>query len=141
MTERLGLIVIDYLTYIAPPRAESVAEGIQHITRALKGLAKELQVPVMLLSQLNREGDDEPGLKHLRSSGAIEQDADVIIFLHRPNKENRELVKAVVAKQRNGPCGDFHLAAKMDKMRFYPCEFTPPPKQERPTFGKRRSHE
>jgi len=128
--ERLGLLVIDYLTYIQPPKAESVAEGIQHITRQLKALAKELQVPVMLLSQLNREGDDEPTLKHLRSSGAIEQDADVVIFLHRPDKANVGLIKAVVAKQRNGPLGDFFLSAQMEKMRFYPCEYQPPAKAE-----------
>lgn len=141
MTERLGAIVIDYLTYIQPPKAETVAEGIQHITRALKGLAKELKVPVILLSQLNRDGDEEPTMKHLRSSGAIEQDADVIIFLHRPNKENRELVKVKVEKQRNGPCGDFYLAAKMEKMRFYPTEYEAPAKAERPSFGRRKSND
>lgn len=123
--ERLGLLVIDYLTYIQPPKAETVAEGIQHITRMLKGLAKELQIPVMLLSQLNRDGDEEPTLKHLRSSGAIEQDADMVIFLHRPDKSNLQLVKAVVAKQRNGPLGEFFLSAQMEKMRFYPCEYAP----------------
>lgn len=138
MTERLGMVVIDYLTYIQPPKAETVAEGIQHITRMLKSLAKELKIPVVLLSQLNRDGDDEPTLKHLRGSGAIEQDADVVIFLHRPNKENRELVKVTVAKQRSGPLGDFHLMAKMDKMRFYPTEWVAPVRQERPSFGKRR---
>lgn len=126
--ERLGLLVIDYLTYIAPPKAETVAEGVQHITRMLKGLAKELQIPVMLLSQLNRDGDDEPTLKHLRSSGAIEQDADVVILLHRPDKANLRLVKVIVAKQRNGPLGDFFLSAQMEKMRFYPCQYTPPEK-------------
>ena len=123
--ERLGMLVIDYLTYIQPPKAETVAEGIQHITRMLKGLAKELKIPVMLLSQLNREGDDEPTLKHLRSSGAIEQDADVVVFLHRPDKSNVQLIKAIVAKQRNGPLGEFFLSAQMEKMRFYPCQYTP----------------
>ena len=135
--ERLGLLVIDYLTYIQPPKAETVAEGIQHITRSLKALAKELQVPVMLLSQLNREGDDEPTLRHLRSSGAIEQDADVVVFLHRPDKTNMGLIKAIVAKQRNGPLGEFFLSAQMDKMRFYPCEHVPQVKPE--GFSRMRS--
>ncbi|WP_367683169.1 isopentenyl transferase family protein [Xanthomonas oryzae] len=87
----LGLVVVDYLTYIDLPRKENQEQGIQHITRSLKRLAKELRVPVILLSQLNRDGDDEPSLKHLRGSGAIEQDADVVILLHRPDKTNRRV--------------------------------------------------
>lgn len=133
---RLGLVVIDYLTYIAPPKAETTAEGIQIITRSLKALAKELNLPVILLSQLNRDGDDEPSLKHLRGSGAIEQDADVVVFLHRPDKQNRELVKVSIAKQRNGPLGDFHLAADMARMRFTPTDnFTQPIPFRRPQRG------
>ncbi len=124
--QRLSLIVIDYLTYITPPKAENTTDAIQQITRGLKALGKELKIPVMLLSQLNRDGDDEPELKHLRGSGAIEQDADVVIFLHIPDKANRSIVKVKVAKQRNGPLGEFHLRADMAHMRFTPTEYEAP---------------
>jgi len=119
---RLGLVVIDYLTYIRPPKAETQAEAIQEITRALKALAKELQIPVLLLAQLNRDGDGEPEMVHLRGSGAIEQDADVVMFLHRPNPADRDYIKAKIAKQRNGPLGEFYLRADMARMRFHPAE-------------------
>lgn len=122
----LGLIVIDYLTYIKPPKADTTADAIQEITRALKALGKELNVPVVLLSQLSRDGDEAPELRHLRSSGAIEQDADVVIFLHRPDKSDRDLIKVTVAKQRNGPLGDFHLRADMARMRFDSTDHEPP---------------
>lgn len=130
--ERLGLIVIDYLTYIQPPKAENTTEGIQIITRQLKSLAKELSVPVLLLSQLTREGDDEPELRHLRGSGAIEQDADAVVMLHRPQKDNRDLVKLKLAKQRNGPLGEVYLAADMARQRFTPTTYAPPVVQMQP---------
>lgn len=123
---RLGLVVIDYLTQITPPRAESMTEAIQAITRQLKALAKEIQVPIILLSQLNREGENKPSLSSLRSSGAIEQDADIVAFLHRPDANNRELIQFLVEKQRNGPTGDFYLDARMDVMRFDTSEWTAP---------------
>jgi replicative DNA helicase len=122
---RLGLIVIDYLTQITPPKADKMADAIQMITRMFKALAKELAVPIILLSQLNRDGDQEPVLKNLRDSGAIEQDADVVIFLHRPNAEDREHVKLIIAKQRNGPCDSTYLSADMARMRFTPTEYVP----------------
>ncbi|WIX05225.1 DnaB-like helicase C-terminal domain-containing protein [Xanthomonas oryzae] len=121
----LGLVVVDYLTYIDLPRKENQEQGIQHITRSLKRLAKELRVPVILLSQLNRDGDDEPSLKHLRGSGAIEQDADVVILLHRPDKTNRAVVKVTLAKQRNGALGEFYLGADMARQSFTPMEWAP----------------
>lgn len=123
--KRLGLVLIDYLTQITPPRADKMADAIQVITRTLKALAKELSVPVILLSQLNRDGDDRPILKNLRDSGAIEQDADVVVFLHRPNKDQRELIELIIAKQRNGPIDSTYLHAAMDKMRFLPTDETP----------------
>lgn len=129
---RLALIVIDYLTYIQPPKSENTTEAIQVITRQLKALAKQLNVTVVLLSQLNRDGDDEPELKHLRGSGAIEQDADVVLMLHRPNKADHSTVKVKVAKQRNGPLGDFYLRADMAHMRFTPTEYSPPVAEFRP---------
>jgi len=124
-TKRLGLIVIDYLTQIMPPRADKMADAIQQITRAIKALAKELAVPVMLLSQLNRDGAEKPKLTHLRDSGAIEQDADAVLFLHRPDDGNRELVELTIAKHRNGPCDSTYLAAHLDVMKFIETQDRP----------------
>ncbi len=123
--EGLGLIIVDYLGLIEPdnpldPRQEQVAK----IARRLKGLARELDVPVLCLSQLNRmtemTKDNRPRLSHLRESGAIEQDADVVMFVHREEyyhtkqeaeeKNLRGLAEIIVAKQRNGPVGDVKLA-------------------------------
>lgn len=135
--KRLCMIVIDYLTHIKPPKSDNVAEGIQVITRSLKSMAKELNVPTILLSQLSRDGEDAPNLTHLRSSGAIEQDADVVIFLHRPDKKDRDLIRVTVAKQRNGPLGEFHLRADMSKMRFHPTVYEQPKQAQKPSFGGR----
>ena len=118
--DSLGLILIDYLQLIEPddssaPRQEQVAR----IARRLKGMARELEVPVVCLAQLNRQAeaskDNRPRLSHLRESGAIEQDADVVMFVHREEYyRNTEEEKAevagqaeiIVSKQRNGPIGD-----------------------------------
>jgi replicative DNA helicase len=128
----LGLIVIDYLQLIDPdnsrdPRQEQVAK----IARRLKGLARELEVPVLCLAQLNRQvesaKDNKPQLSHLRESGAIEQDADVVMFVHRDeyyqsNEEDREQVRGeadlLIRKQRNGPTGDVKLTWLHDFTRF-----------------------
>jgi len=128
----LELIVIDYLQLIDPdnpsdPRQEQVSK----IARRLKGLARELQVPVLCLGQLNRQAeatrDNKPQLSHLRESGAIEQDADVVMFIHREeyyqtNDEDRERVRGeadlLVRKQRNGPVGDVKLTWLHDFTRF-----------------------
>ncbi len=130
--ENLSLIVIDYLQLIEPdnsrdPRQEQVAK----IARRLKGLARELSVPVLCLAQLNRQvessRDNKPQLSHLRESGAIEQDADLVMFIHREeyyesNPEDRERVRGeadlLVRKQRNGPTGDIKLAWIHDFTRF-----------------------
>jgi len=129
---RLGLVVVDYLQLIQPdlssdPRQEQVAK----IARRLKGLARELKTPVLCLSQLNRQAEDSkdhrPKLSHLRESGAIEQDADVVMFVHReayyhkgnPDSgvsENDALV--IVEKQRNGPTGDVELIWEGKFTRF-----------------------
>jgi replicative DNA helicase len=124
--QKLGLIVIDYLQLINPddprdPRQEQVAK----MARRLKGLARELQIPVLCLAQLNRQVEQgkegrHPQLSHLRESGAIEQDADVVMFIHREEyyctrEEAQEKGVAgqadvLVKKQRNGPTGDVKLA-------------------------------
>ena len=120
----IELIVVDYLQLIQGPKnAESREREISMISRSLKALAKELNIPVVALSQLNRavesRGDKRPVLADLRESGAIEQDADVVIFVHRPELHNisemqdtdgsviesKGLAEIIIGKQRNGPVG------------------------------------
>ncbi|HEX4145561.1 MAG TPA: replicative DNA helicase [Pirellulales bacterium] len=138
----LGLIVIDYLQLIEPdnskdPRQEQVAK----IARRLKGLARELKVPVLCLAQLNRQAeatkDNRPRLSHLRESGAIEQDADVVMFIHREevyasNEDERAQLagqaELILAKQRNGPTGDVKLTWRKDFTRF--CNSAPHPHED-----------
>jgi replicative DNA helicase len=135
----LSLIVIDYLQLIEPdnprdPRQEQVAR----IARRLKGMSRELDIPVLCLAQLNRQAeasrDNRPRLNHLRESGAIEQDADVVMFVHREeyyqtNDEDRERVRGqaeiIIAKQRNGPIGDIKLLWQHDFTRFVSLEHRP----------------
>ncbi len=132
-TQRLDLIAIDYLTQMTPPVGKnlSTADALQIITRALKSLAKELNVPVILLSQLNRDGEGHrPTLKALRDSGAIEQDADMVIFLHRPDAEDRRHIVLILEKQRDGETGDIHLDANYRHQRFTEVEAPAEPRQQ-----------
>lgn len=110
----VNLIIVDYLQLIrSEQRVENRVIEISQITRGFKALARELSVPVVVLSQLSRASekreDKKPILSDLRESGSIEQDADVVIFLHRPDDENRNQIEVIVAKQRNGPTGNFRL--------------------------------
>ncbi len=124
----LGFIVVDYLQLLSPtdpkvPREQQVAEA----SRGLKSLAKELDVPVLVLSQLNRSSEKEnrtPKLADLRESGSIEQDADVVLMLARPRDADEKFQVAadsaelIVAKQRNGPVGELKLTFLRDITRF-----------------------
>ena len=118
--KNLGLIIIDYLQLMQGPRnIESRQQEISNISRSLKALAKELDVPVIALSQLSRaveqRSDHRPQLSDLRESGASEQDADVVIFLYRSwvysrEEEDKGKAQAIIAKQRNGPIGTVDLS-------------------------------
>lgn len=127
----LDLVVVDYLQLMqGRARAENRQQEIAEISRSLKALAKELSVPVLALSQLSRAVESRgeaslPRLSDLRESGALEQDADVIIFLHRPGfyKEDppeteRNITDVIIGKQRNGPIGKLELLFKTEYTRF-----------------------
>lgn len=130
---KLGLIVVDYLQLLSgtdprAPREQQVAE----VSRGLKALAKELDLPVIVLSQLNRSSEKEnrtPRLSDLRESGSIEQDADVVLMLSRPKDADEKFQTAsgaadlIVAKQRNGPVGELKLTFLQEITRFE--NFTP----------------
>lgn len=124
----LALIVVDYLQLMqVPGTRENRTTEVSEISRGLKSLAKELNVPVLALSQLNRavekRPDQRPAMSDLRESGAIEQDADMIVFVHReevlkPETERKGIADIIIAKQRNGPIGDIQTAFVGKHTRF-----------------------
>jgi replicative DNA helicase len=124
----ISMVCVDYLQLMTGGgRFESRQQEISAISRGLKSIARELSVPVIALSQLNRDvenrDDHRPRMSDLRESGAIEQDADVIILLHRddyfnPTVENAGLAQIIIAKQRNGPVGEVVLRFFREYMRF-----------------------
>jgi len=129
----LGLVVVDYLQLMSGAgRVENRQQEIASISRSLKGLAKELSVPVVALSQLSRapEGRTEkrPQLSDLRESGGLEQDSDVVIFIFREEEykatdENRGIAELIIGKQRNGPTGTVRLAFIKEFTRFENLEW------------------
>ncbi len=132
--KNIGMIIIDYLQLMqGPAKAESREREISHISRSLKSLAKELNIPVIALAQLNRavetRTDKRPQLSDLRESGSIEQDADVVIFLNRPEyygiknfaddgSSTEGVAEIIIGKQRNGPVGEVRLAFIKEYARF-----------------------
>ena len=124
----IELIILDYLQLMrSTVQSESRQQEISEISRSLKALARELSVPVIALSQLSRavesRQDHKPQLSDLRESGAIEQDADLVVLLMReeyynPTEENKGVADVMIAKQRNGPVGTVKLAFIKEYMRF-----------------------
>ncbi|MDR4506819.1 MAG: replicative DNA helicase [Candidatus Brocadiaceae bacterium] len=125
----IQLVVVDYLQLMESSRAENRQQEISIISRGMKSLARELSIPVIVVSQLNRSVEaregHRPRMSDLRESGSIEQDADVVILLHRedyfntdPNFEKKGVAELIIAKQRNGPIGKIDLTFRSHCMRF-----------------------
>src|SRR3990172_721189 len=126
MEHKIRLLVVDYLQLAHSRNLENRVQEVSEISQALKNLARELDIPVLALSQLSRavesRGETRPQLSDLRESGSIEQDADVVIFLYREDSDDRENVKLFVAKHRNGPTGDIPLYFRGDRTKFFEAD-------------------
>ncbi len=126
MEQEIDLFIVDYLQLLHGFNRENRVQEVGEISQGLKNLARELQVPVLSLAQLSRavetRGTKEPQLSDLRESGSIEQDADVVMFLYRPEDDMREQMKLKVAKHRNGALGTMDLFFRGDRIRFYGME-------------------
>jgi replicative DNA helicase len=131
----LDLVMVDYMQLMSGgARFSSRNEEVSAISRSLKAVAKELDVPMLVLSQLSRQperrgGDHRPQLSDLRESGSIEQDADVVMFIIRPSVYDREAedprrAELIIAKQRNGPIGEIDLVFQHEFTRFENADFT-----------------
>jgi replicative DNA helicase len=129
MEKDLGLIIVDYLQLITPTYSragDNLVQQITEISRSLKAMARELEVPVLALSQLSRAVEQRrgrPRLSDLRDSGSIEQDADVVMFIHRDDKMNETsdrpgIAEILIEKHRNGPIGKVELRFDEEKTTF-----------------------
>lgn len=127
LENNVGLFIVDYLQLVDPGRRyDSRVQEVSIVSQALKNLARELKLPVLAASQLSRavehRGEKKPQLADLRESGAIEQDADVVMFLYRPDDAvglQHIMTKLLVAKHRNGPTGELDLLFRGDRIKFY----------------------
>ena len=131
LEHNIGVLIVDYLQLANPgsKRYESRVQEVSVISQALKNLARELKIPVLAVSQLSRavehRGEKKPQLADLRESGAIEQDADVVMFLYRPSDTEFSTVmqtKLLIAKHRNGPTAEIDLLFRGDRIKFYNVE-------------------
>lgn len=122
----IDMFVVDYLQLVHGFNKENRVQEVGEVSQGLKNLARELKVPVIALAQLSRavesRGTKEPQLSDLRESGSIEQDADVVCFLYRPDDDIREQVRMKIAKHRNGSLGSIDLYFRGDRIRFYGME-------------------
>lgn len=130
----LSLLIVDYLQLIHGRNLENRVQEVSEISQSLKNLARELKIPVLACSQLSRavemRGSRRPQLADLRDSGGIEQDADVVMFIWRPDAEKIEQVKLDIQKHRNGPTGEIDLAFRADRVKFFGVEKQRAPKQK-----------
>ncbi|MEK7581270.1 MAG: replicative DNA helicase [Patescibacteria group bacterium] len=130
----LSLLIVDYLQLVHGRNLENRVQEVSEISQSLKNLARELKIPVLACSQLSRaveqRGSRKPQLADLRESGAIEQDADVVMFIWRPDQENGENVKLDIQKHRNGPTGEIDMIFKAERVKFYGLEKQRMPKEK-----------
>jgi len=123
MEHDLKLLIVDYLQLARGRGLENRVQEVSEMSQALKNLARELRIPVLCLSQLSRavesRGNPRPQLSDLRESGSIEQDADVVMFLYRPDEEEQTKVNLLIAKHRNGPTGEISLYFRGERTKFY----------------------
>jgi len=125
----LSMLMVDYLQLIRPTRNhDSRVQEVSEVSQGLKNLARELKIPVLSASQLSRDvekrGTKRPQLADLRESGAIEQDADVVMFIYREDDDDLENIQLDIAKHRNGPLRRIPLRFKGDRVRFYEAEMS-----------------
>lgn len=129
LEQGIGLLIIDYLQLVDPgKKVENRVQEVSIVSKSMKNLARELKIPVLCLSQLNRSVEHRekgrPVLADLRESGSIEQDADVVLFLYRPEEEDQinsstKNVKLIIAKHRNGAVGEIDLLFRGDRIKFF----------------------
>lgn len=122
----LSFLIVDYLQLVIGRNLENRVQEVSEISQSLKNLARELKIPVLACSQLSRaveqRGTKKPQLADLRESGAIEQDADVVMFIWRPDPDDVEHVKLDIQKHRNGPIGEIDVIFRPEKVKFYSVE-------------------
>lgn len=129
MEHKVSILIVDYLQLVDPGKHyDNRVQEVSIVSQALKNLARELKIPVLAVSQLSRavehRGEKKPQLADLRESGAIEQDADVVMFIYRPDAEISNVIqtKLLIAKHRNGPMGEIDLLFRGDRIKFYNVE-------------------
>ncbi len=121
----IKFVIVDYLQLMHGTSRDNRVQEVSEISQGLKNLARELKIPVMAMAQLNRQMESrggKPKLSDLRESGSIEQDADVVMFLHREDEEVREVVTCSIEKHRNGPTGQFNLYFNGKQVSFFDVE-------------------
>ena len=122
----LSFLIVDYLQLVVGRHLENRVQEVSEISQSLKNLARELKIPVLACSQLSRaveqRGTKKPQLADLRESGAIEQDADVVMFLWRQDPDDNEHVKLDIQKHRNGPTGELDVIFRPERVKFYSVE-------------------